>query len=249
MLNLKCVITGTGRSGTVYLARVLTSLGLPCGHETIFDYYGFDVAMERINGNRPLKLSDVSMMRFDGSHCLVIHEWLKDINSIVADSSYLSAPYLGLVEASFVHVVRDPLKVVNSFCNYINYFKNPHPSDPYGAVYEEFIYKHVPEMTRPMTQYERACLYYVRWNQMIEKNLTGKRFIFHRIEDSIEPLLNFLELRHETCMFDDKKVNSFEHATPKTFTLNDLKNSPLKRDFIDMGRRYGYPMDSDNLLI
>jgi hypothetical protein len=246
-MRLKYIITGTGRCGTVYLARVLTELEILCGHEAIFDCYGIDVALDRIKGERPLKLSDVSMMKFEGTHCSVIPEWLPDINEIVADSSYLAAPYLQLFDVDFIHLVRDPIKVVNSFCNYINYFKHPYPSDPYGMVYEEFVYKYVPELHKPMTQYERACLYYVRWNQMIEKNLEGKKFIFHRIEDNLQPVLEFVGASGDV-RFTDTKVNSFE-KTGKTFSLNDIKNSPLKRDFIDMGRRYGYPMDSENLLI
>lgn len=246
-MTLKYIITGTGRCGTVYVARVLTDLGVYCGHEAIFDCHGVDFAIERINGRRPLKLSDASMMKFDGTHCSVIPEWLRDINEIVADSSYLAAPYLQLFDVGFVYLVRDPMKVVNSFCNYINYFKHPFPSDPYGMVYEEFVYKYVPELFQPMSQYERACLYYLRWNQMIEKNLEGKRFIFHRIEDDPQPILEFVGASG-SASFTDTKINSFE-KTGKTFNLSDIKNGTLKRDFIDMGRRYGYPMASENLLI
>ena len=36
----KFVIIGTGRSGTTYIAELLTECGIPCGHETIFDYRG-----------------------------------------------------------------------------------------------------------------------------------------------------------------------------------------------------------------
>jgi hypothetical protein len=245
-MNLKYIITGTGRSGTVYLARVLTSVGILCGHETIFDYHGLDVAIDRIEGRRPLKLSDVSMINFEGNHCTVIPEWLTDINSIEADSSYLSAPYLDRMDVTFIHAVRDPIKVVNSFCNYINYFTNPHPSDPYGYVYEDFIYKNVPELAQQMTPYERACLYYVRWNEMIEKKLEGKKSIFYRVEDDIESLLAAL-LVSSDFVYNNRKVNSFEKTT-KAFSLSDLSNSTLKRDFIDMGRKYGYSMLSDNLL-
>jgi len=246
-MNLKYIVTGTGRSGTVYLARVLTSVGIPCGHETIFDYHGLEVAIDRIEGRRPLKLSDVSMINFEGGHCTVIPEWLADINSIEADSSYLSAPYLDRMDVVSIHAVRDPIKVVNSFCNYINYFTHPYPSDPYGMVYEEFIYKHIPELMQKMTPYERACLYYVRWNQMIEKKLEGKRSIFYRVEDDIESLLHLLLVSSDSA-YNNRKVNSFEKTT-KSFCLSDLSNSTLKRDFIDMGRRYGYNMLSNNVFI
>ena len=32
----KFIITGTGRSGTGYIATLLTALGVPCGHENVF---------------------------------------------------------------------------------------------------------------------------------------------------------------------------------------------------------------------
>ena len=41
MRRLQYAITGTGRSGTVYLANLLTSAALPCGHESIFTPWGY----------------------------------------------------------------------------------------------------------------------------------------------------------------------------------------------------------------
>ena len=34
--KLDFLVTGTGRCGTVYMAELLTSLGIPCGHESLF---------------------------------------------------------------------------------------------------------------------------------------------------------------------------------------------------------------------
>lgn len=40
---LKYIITGTGRCGTGYAARLLSSAGMPCGHETVFSFDGYDL--------------------------------------------------------------------------------------------------------------------------------------------------------------------------------------------------------------
>jgi hypothetical protein len=124
-MDLKYLVTGCGRSGTVYMAKLLTSLGVPCGHETIFDFDGIERALERIAGSIPLKLSETSLRAKE--------DWV-DVNTIVADASYMAAPYLDFFpDATIIHVVRHPVKVINSFCNYIHYFQNtePNPSDPH----------------------------------------------------------------------------------------------------------------------
>lgn len=40
LLRLRLVVCGTGRCGTTTLARTLTELGLPCGHESCFTVLG-----------------------------------------------------------------------------------------------------------------------------------------------------------------------------------------------------------------
>lgn len=45
---LKFLVTGTPRSGTMYMSKLLTSLGVPCGHEQVFTASGIieqDVVM------------------------------------------------------------------------------------------------------------------------------------------------------------------------------------------------------------
>ena len=49
-MNLKYIIASTGRSGTVYMARLLTSVGVPCGHESIFTWQGIEKAKKILDG-------------------------------------------------------------------------------------------------------------------------------------------------------------------------------------------------------
>src|SRR6516165_7960197 len=43
--KLQYLVVGTGRSGTVYLARLLTSIKIPCGHERVFNGEDIDAAL------------------------------------------------------------------------------------------------------------------------------------------------------------------------------------------------------------
>lgn len=86
---LKYVITGTGRCGTGFIARYLTSAGVTCGHERFFSTGGAKQA--EINA-------------------LYLHH-------LQGESSWLAAPYLGhflLVDAKIIHLVRHPRKVIKS---------------------------------------------------------------------------------------------------------------------------------------
>jgi len=241
MKKLKYIVTGTGRCGTVFMARFLTSLGIPCGHESIFYSDGLDMAVQRLTGHMPIRLSNVS--KADAKNDL----WLENLNNIEADSSYMAAPYLNqecLRESVVIHVVRHPVRVVNSFCNYINYFENPTPKDGYEAN----IYNHLPLLKEEMPTYDRAALYYVMWNEMIEEALLNRGFFFHRIEDNKQELLEFLDCQPTNGVFNNTKVNTFKKPGA-SFQIDHISNKDLKKRFVDMGRRYGYNMSSEYLLI
>lgn len=88
--TLDIIVTGTGRSGTGFAAKWLSSIGIPVGHEAFFDYRGYAVALQRLQ------------MRDD---------------SLVGDSAWAAAPYLGsqpLENALVIHQVRHPRKVAES---------------------------------------------------------------------------------------------------------------------------------------
>lgn len=85
---LQVLITGTGRCGTGYMSKVLTSSGLPCGHESIFDYSGYYDIHKKLTSTR-----------------------------LKAESSWLAAPYTAspiLSETKVVKLIRNPQLVVES---------------------------------------------------------------------------------------------------------------------------------------
>lgn len=239
---LKYLVVGTGRCGTVYFAKLLTSLGIPCGHESIFDWRGIDGALKRLNHEEPKVLSEISQYNCNSPN------WINP-ETIVAESSYMSAPFLKheiFQETMIVHVVRNPIAVVNSFCNYLDYFKDPeNPKEEW----ENFIYNQIPELKdKSLAIYDRACLYYIKWNQMIENNLMHRGYCFHRIEDDISNVLDFLDLKSTPNMFSNTSANTLKKPTFQ-FEIPLIRNSNIKEDFIKIGKKYKYKMLSKNLLI
>jgi hypothetical protein len=244
MKKIKYLVVGTGRCGTVYMARLLTSLGVTCGHECCFDWRGFDYAEAKLDGLIPMQTSDCSKNKFqDGSH-FPIGKWL-DESKIVAESSYMASPFLQhklFNETKIIHVVRNPIRVINSFIKYLEYFANRHPALWYPAKkYESFIYYHCPDLYWDMSQEERAALYVLRWNKMIQKLSEGKERIFHRVEDDPQSVIDFVDMKRPESFFCDRKINSFE-KTKDQFTLDKLPPGNIKDELIEMGREYGYSM-------
>jgi hypothetical protein len=216
--RLDYVVTGTGRCGTTYMAKLLTSLGFPCTHEAVFTHSGFN-PHSKINS-----LVSISNGR-----------WLSDRAKIVAESSYMSAPYLRSLKrlqgSKIIHLVRDPIRVVFSFIEGFQYFEFNHPNnDPY----QTFIYGHIPNLTQDLDQISRACLFYVEWNEMIEKQ--GPDF-FYLVESETELLMDFLGI-NATQYFSDRRVNG--RCKEYGHTYSDIPDGEIKDRFIDMAKRYGY---------
>lgn len=203
--SLKYLVVGTGRCGTVYMAKLLSSIGFPCGHEAIFTYEGIGEAERRLRGETPVRISLISHLATAGEG-----PWLPKGNSaLVADSSYMAAPFLGhplLENTTIIHLVRDPLKVINSFVVGLRYFRDSCLHEKYYDVYHRFIYRHVPDLTLPLAPEARAALYYLRWNEMIEKLARRHRYFFCRVEKDVPKLFRFLGVSPEKW-YENKKSN------------------------------------------
>ena len=88
--TLRLIVTGTGRSGTGFAARWLTSIGIPAGHEQFWDHRGHEHAL----------------------HMLAARHY-----QMQAECSWEAAPYLSsqpLKDALAIHQVRHPKKMIES---------------------------------------------------------------------------------------------------------------------------------------
>lgn len=231
MLNLDYVVTGTGRCGTVFFSRLLTSLEIPCSHEGIFTNTGLEKALNRLK--HPNAITN--------SFCSHSKEYLKT-KQVVAESSYMAAPYLDIEELSntkIIHIVRHPIMVIYSFVNDFGYFskKSTHSE---ANQYLNFIYSWIPELrNNSYTALDRAALYYVRWNKLIAGK-GNKQYLFHKIEDDITPVLAFIEKEATEHMYSDTKANSRRRKPLNHRSLDDLTDEDVKKEVLAICEEYGY---------
>lgn len=230
MVELKVIVTGTGRCGTVFMANLLTSLGWPCGHEAIFGPDGLEHARRVLSGVSGPENSPISRLG----------EVLSEDMDIVGDSSYMAAPFLREFETTVVHVVRNPFPVVASLMGGVfRNFTAARPTDfediPDHINYETFIYENLPDMGRDMPQLDRACLFYIRWNEMIESS--GKVDLLHRIEDSPDRIRKMFG--GPADFYSASGCNSFADSSKK-WTMLQVETKSIRRDLKDIMKRYGY---------
>lgn len=237
-MKLDFLVTGTGRCGTVYMARLLTSLGIMCGHEAIFDYEGIDKAKAIINGEFEPQTSYCSITNLlNGKE---IDKWY-DPSKTRAESSYMAAPFLQhelLKDTKIIHVVRDPLKVLSSHIFDVRFF-DKNLDDPIQKHYQNFVFSILPELNSIDNEIERGCYYYTQWNKLIEENHQGQ-YLLHRVEDGLtDKLISFLEVDDCTKAIQDKQINSWNKGR-KNLTLNDIHFCNKKDELIKMGTKYKY---------
>jgi hypothetical protein len=204
-MKLKYLVTGTGRCGTLNMAHNLTKAGASCGHESIFDVKGIDTAKKRLNGEIKIHASDIST-NFGNKEI-----WFDPL-LIQADASYMAAPFLKdevLEGTAIIHLTRDPLKVISSFIKNLGYFET------LNTDWEKFMCNNVPSIANYGTAIERACEYYIKWNQMILEHAAFK----HNIEDDINVLLEELRLPRLAILSDEKnKWNKRD----KNFSIEEI---------------------------
>lgn len=230
MVDLKVIVTGTGRCGTLFMANVLTTLGWNCGHEAIFGPGGLKRARSVLSGSEEPLNSPISRE----GHILC------DCGGLVADSSYMAAPFLREFDTTVIHLVRNPIPVVASLVGAVfRNFSRAEPTDfedmPDHILYERFIYEHTPELRQDMPQLDRGCLFYLRWNEMIEGS--GRVDIRHRVEDPPDRIQKLLGCGDE-C-YSDSSCNSFAHSS-RMWSTSQIDSPSIKREMKDIMRRYGY---------
>ena len=223
---MEILITGTGRCGTVYAARLLNSCGVNCGHESIFNIGGLEEARFLWNNKNHINISDISKDEM----------WIKpsDIQKIQADSSYMAAPFLEcdlLRNAKIIHLIRNPMLIVSSFVKDFHYFQSSSPSN----VYEEFIYQHVPDLKEEMHPIKRTTLYVSLWNSMIEQS---SRSVLCKVEDGGIDLLRKASIKPRESMYANSKANS--RSTGNRLTLDEFYSAGAGDEIENLMKKYKY---------
>jgi hypothetical protein len=231
MKKLEYLVVGTGRCGTAYMAQLLTSAGIPCGHESVFSTNTLMEIKNKLKNPKSLKLSKCSLMSES--------KWVNP-RDIIADSSYLSAPYLKsaiLKNTKIIHVVRHPLDVIKSFVFDGLYFDKGIPENSQN--YQNFIKRKIPEIyNNNFNSFTKAALYYILWNKLIEKNIQFyENYFLYNIESNPNGLLNFLGKKKYNKKLS-KKINTWKKNDSK-FYLKNIDNNVLKQ-LKEFSLRYNY---------
>lgn len=260
MKKLDYVVTATARSGTAYMARLLSEVGIPCGHETIFGFTGEHLAELRLNdleqGNATTKDFGEDFKGRNISRCItlsrcsterrfangIILDNYIDPLTIVADSSFMSAPFLTssmLSESKIIHVIRNPINVINSMVNLCGLFCTERFPNDYQSLFLDIIARH-SNLAHTPNPYEVACCHWIDWNQKIIDS--GKVSYTHRIEDSIEPLLDFLGKGGKRVR-GDIPFNSRYSVRAPSFTLSQVRLE-ISLELINYANNFGYDISN-----
>ncbi len=153
--HVKFVVTGLPRSGTRFMATVLSQAHLSCGHEAIFDVPSpnWETGL--------LHVFDFNLRRFQG------------------DASWMAVPYLNQLapQVSVLHQVRNPVHVIRSLMG-IGFFARTgmHPLRGYC----DFALQHL--VCLPDDMLEKCMAFWCQWNQRIEHH-NHDRYYRYRVED------------------------------------------------------------------
>jgi hypothetical protein len=234
-IKLQYLVVGTGRSGTVYVAKLLTAAGFPCSHERIF------------TGGDPAEAARILEAGGKNSECST-HFGLEFAGPPVAESSYMAVPFLeheALRHCSLIHVVRDPLKVLRSFLNNILFFRENRFEHCHAQ--EQFIRTHLPHLDLLPDPASRACYYYLRWNQMVQEAAAGRKYLLYRIETGAQPVLDFLG-RASTVVLPDDTCNAY-HKWPEHMRVasnlppisdEEIQRCVLWKEVASLAAAWGY---------
>ncbi len=207
---LEILVTGTGRCGTGFIAELISSAGVHCTHEQVFNPMGWSYALEqmRLMNERP--------------------EW-----KWIAESSWCGAVYLDrpeLAGVTVVHLVRHPKKVIDS---HLREWKANHP---YYSPHYHWLEKHLPELAEYDTPEGKAACKILRLNEMIE----ARADLFHHIEWDPRGLLGALGINwNGRELFNNPEHNAHPGRKESDVMLGDLP-AELRGPIAEMTERYGY---------
>jgi hypothetical protein len=231
---MRFLVTGCSRSGTQYASRLWSELGIPCGHETLFNI--------------------LSLRPGDPAPRIDDPKW-------EGDASFLAVPFLESLPAGTVvlHQVRQPLDVIRSHMG-IHYFSELGEGSPYLAEnHRDFlgvIERRCPEIFWERDECARCARYWVRWNQLAERaeEIPGLDYLRYRVEDLDGGLLEQLLARIGIAVRRERidaallAVPRDENHRPRdeSITLSQIRPRALRDALRDLSQRYGYRLESSS---
>jgi hypothetical protein len=217
-MDIKYLITGTGRCGTVYLAKLFNLAGIACSHENMFSPKGFT---EPSHNSVPAQRENVPEQKI-----------------IYAESSMYAAPFVNAHKWKVIHVTRHPLKVIRSFVFDLGYFSDDLESkEEWIRNVHSYFSKQLPNMMKKDGPIYRASYFYIHWNSIIEN--TNNEYLHYRIEDKPDSVLKFVDA--PKVYLEDVLCNSFSkrHIISEDLQWSDIPK-PIRNELMSVSNKYGY---------
>ena len=229
---MKFVLAACPRSATAYSARLLSNLGLECGHETYFKF------KQRIH--RFLELGSVA-----GDASWLAVPFLDKL-----------PPHVRIL-----HQTRHPLHVIRSL-QQIRFFDLREDGQPVrqglGLHFTQFAFRHCTPLLDYPTARERAIWFYYHWNKMIESAAEGHRILRFAIEEfDQDQLVRVLAHLHVTTdQIPDELQEAHLELLPrninakiseKTMNVEEVRWDDLPNEVQELAISYGYgPLASED---
>lgn len=226
-MTKRFVITGCGRSGTTYTARLLSQLGCHCAHEQYF------------TGSKPSPVTGLLARRG-----LLKLAWKPPV---IGEAAWEAAPWLPhLADSTLVfHQIRHPLEFIRS---------RQKKGWVHGRFRSRHL-PHLPKMNKaefaalPLNQQaEWLARFWIDWNALVESRSEGKPYMRYRVEDFDLPLLLRIldSIEFDYCQTEVQKT--FESLPRNVNTRGqkreditlDLLPNALRDELALAADRYGY---------
>jgi hypothetical protein len=211
---MRFVVTGTGRSGTGYAAKLFTAAGLSCGHEAVFtDKPGlWDKAAPR-HGLLPRLSEPLARIR---------EERRRRATYLEGDASWMAAPRLSRFNGVSFLQLRHPIPVIRSFMG-TRFFSNPEKH----RAQRRFAAAHFAVTGDDIVD---AMRWWVFWNELADRAAD----VTYRLEDLDADLFTTLLTKLGVDDAERRAAEAFEQA-PRDFNSSTRRgNTPGSVTWFDL---------------
>ena len=180
------VVTGCARSGTAYIARLLTALGIECGHEAVFTPYTrhFD-GFGAVRGDSSWLA--VPFLDELPAGTVVLHQ-VRHPDAVVR--SLIGIRFFSEDRTAFVRDWRSRVQVARSrglreSLTRLTNRDGRQRARRRRTDFVTFLHRHCPEVFTEPTERERAARYWVQWNEAAARAASRPDLVYqrYRLED------------------------------------------------------------------
>jgi len=239
------VVTGCARSGTTYMAALLSGLGLRLGHEVVFGprTRGFTDWGDRHGDSSWLAAPFLDQIE----DALVFHQLrhpLKVVRSLVGVRFFADrGPLFLQADDAYTRVkwaVREQLMAAGHV-EASDKGARPH------KVYRAFLAQYAPGLWEPATEPERALLYWTTWTRMIRAGARPDCYTAHHVElldaETVADLLASIGLPvapAHVALAMAKVPGDLNTRRVAPLEWSAVPDGPIRRDAEELARSLGY---------